>query len=125
MTRNEHYESEYNIEDDIFGFFEFFLFSSRDQYEPTSVDDQEDTDDGEERVEICKNLANNRNPSSQVHLLDVTRSSRRESSGTILTTRSTIKCLHYRIWYTYKKKPDNCVEDGVFGFFALLLIATS
>lgn len=125
MTRNEHYESEYNIEDDIFGFFEFFLFSSRDQYEPTSVDDQEDADNGEERVEIRENLANNRNPSSQVHLLDITCSSRRESSGTVFTTRSTIKCLHYRVGYAYKKKSDNCIEDGVFGFFALLLIAPS
>ncbi len=51
MARNEHYESDDDIEDSTFCFFEFFFVASRDQYEPASIDDEYDTYHGEECVE--------------------------------------------------------------------------
>ena len=54
MTCDKHDESDYNIEDSAFCFFEFFFFTSGYQHEPSCIDDEDNTDHWEERVEKCE-----------------------------------------------------------------------
>jgi hypothetical protein len=72
MTRDEQDKSEYNIENSMFCFFEFFLISSRYQHEPTRIDDEDHTYHGEECVEIGEELPDDPDTRLQIHFFDIT-----------------------------------------------------
>lgn len=125
MTCDQHDKPNDNVEYGALGFFEFFLVSSRDQHEPTSIYDENHTYNREECVEKCEYLANDPDPSSEIYLLDITGSDRRKSTSSILTSRSPIKRLHNRVWYLDQEEANDGVYDSIIWFFDFFFVSSS
>ena len=113
MACDEHDESEYNIEDSTFCFFEFFLFASRYQYEPSSIDDEYHTDHREECVEKSEQFAHDPDATSKIYFFDITGTDRYEASCTIITSRTSIECSHDHIWYLDQEEPHDSIDYSV------------
>ena len=115
MTRDKDKESDDDIEDDIFGFLQFFLVSSWNQDEPSCIDDEEDTENGEEGIEIIDKTSDDTDTFLEVLALDSTATRPEEVS--FLTVGFPIDRRDKCSGKTDEEKADKCVDHDIFPFF--------
>lgn len=125
MACNEYYKTDYNVENSTFCFFEFFLITPWDQYKPSCVYDEDNTDHWEECIEKREEFPDYSYTTSEIYLFDITSSNRYKSSYTILTSRASIEWSHYGIWDFYKQETYDGIDDSIIWFFDLFFITSS
>lgn len=76
MTRYENDEPDEYIKDSGFGFFELLFVACRYEYEPSSIDNEDDTDEHEESVHVRDDLANDAYSTGDILIRDLTASRR-------------------------------------------------
>lgn len=123
MTRNQYNEPDENIEDDVFCFFEFFFVTSWDEYEPSCIDNEYDTDDPEKCIEIVEYISHD--PYACLDILIFDRTFISPEEFTFLTIWRSIyrwdKCSRE----TYEEESDDSVYDDILSFFEFFLISST
>ena len=123
MARQEDDESDEDIEDDIFRFFEFFFVTSRDQDEPSCIDDEDHTENREKGIKVVDQIPDDTDPSLEILSFD--RTATRPEKTTFFTVWTAIDHGDKSLRQFDEEKSDDRIDDDIFPFFELLLISPS
>lgn len=123
MTGYEDQESDDDVEDDIFGFFQLLFLTSWYQYEPSSIDNEDHTEDCEEGIQIIDQTSDDTD--TFLDILILYRTATRPEKVSFLAIRSPVYRRDKCTWQTDEKKSDKCIDHDVFSLLQLLLIASA
>lgn len=125
MSGDEEYETDDDIESNIFGFFEFFLISGRDEHEPSCVDHESYSDEHDETIDERKYLSKYTDSSLEFFLSHHTVTDREKSRVFTGIFRFSVDSDDKKTWYAYEEKSDHSVDHDIFSFFEFFLITTT
>ncbi len=125
MSGDEEHETDDDIESNIFGFFEFFLISGRDEHEPSCVDDESYSDEHDETIDERKYLSKYTDSSLEFFLSHHTVTDREKSRVFTGIFRFSVDSDDKKTGYAYEEKSDHSVDHDIFSFFEFFLIATT
>lgn len=123
MTRHQDEKSNDNVENDTFCFLQFLFITARNEYEPTSIDDENHTDDGEEGVQVIENTSDNSDTFIEILILDDT-VARPEKFG-FFTAWASINRRNKGAGKLDEKESDNRVNNDIFSLLQFLFITTT
>lgn len=123
MTRDEDEESDDDIEDDVFRFFEFLLLASGDEDQPSCIDDEEDAENGEECIEVVDEVPDDTDPFLEILVFD--RTATRPEEVIFLTVGTPVDRWDKCSRQTNEKESDKCIDHDIFPFLQFLIISST
>jgi hypothetical protein len=121
MTRYNDDKSDEDVENDIFGFLEFLVITTRDQYEPTCIDDEYDSDECEKSIEIGYHLADDIDRSSEILFFEYTGPDLEYPLDR--TVRRSVDRPYYDFRELDQEKSKERIDNSIIGFFVFLLLS--
>lgn len=114
MRSNKKQESYDDVENNVLCFFELFFISSRDKYQPSCIDNENNTEYCEKSIEKVKYLCNNTDSLRKIRFTDNT-----------TTIYFSVNCVNQVFRHLNEEESYYSIDDCRFSFFELFLIPSS